>query len=230
METNPTYQGQLHHPGQAPAPQVQQGTPELDALMNRNQRAMLSSAIELDDELVNAHDFALQQERVARTKRVTDAFQAEMQDIASRPYGDPKSIFDKNGKFRESYFNERRAHYASLLKGTDAGFLGADAKSKATAAMKQTFDAMDIYAHSAVKASIKQHGVLQFEQNYYDALANGQYNLAISYITQAAQSKIINAQAASQYHGKLYAANASRRAALSDGRRKALNSLPSVDN
>lgn len=230
MEPNPTYQGQLHHPGQAPAPQVQQGTPELDALMSRNERAMLAHGIELDNELVNAHDFALQQERVARTKRVTDAFQAEMQEIAARPYGDPKSLFDKNGRFREAYFNERRAHYASMLRGTDGGFLGADAKAKATAAMNQTFEAMDIYANSVVKASLKQHGVTQFEGNYYDALANGQYNLALDLITQASQSKIINAQAAAGYRGKLYAANASHRATMSDGRRKVLNSLPSVDD
>ena len=229
MEPNPTYQGQLHQPGQAPAPQVQQGTPELDALMNRNERAMLANGIELDSELVNAHDFALQQERVARTKRVTDAFQAEMQDIAARPYGDPKSLFDKNGRFRESYFNERRAHYASMLRGTDGGFLGADAKAKATAAMNQTFEAMDIYANTVVKASLKQHGVAQFEGNYYDALANGQYNLALDLIAQASQSKIINAQAASSYRNKLAADNALKQTQAPGGWDKYVDSLPGED-
>ena len=229
MEPNPTYQGQLHQPGQAPAPQVQQGTPELDALMNRNERAMLAHGIELDNELVNAHDFALQQERVARTKRVTDAFQAEMQEIAARPYGDPKSLFDKNGRFRESYFNERRAHYASMLRGTDGGFLGADAKAKATAAMNQTFEAMDIYANSVVKASLKQHGVTQFEGNYYDALANGQYNLALDLIAQASQSKIINAQAAAAYRKKLAADNALKQTQAPGGWDKYVDSLPGED-
>lgn len=229
MEPNPTYQGQLHHPGRAPAPQVQQGTPELDALMNRNERAMLAHGIELDNELVNAHDFALQQERVARTKRVTDAFQAEMQEIAARPYGDPKSLFDKNGRFREFYFNERRAHYASMLRGTDGGFLGADAKAKATAAMNQTFEAMDIYANTVVKASLKQHGVQQFEGNYYDALANGQYNLALDLITQASQSKIINAQAAAAYRKKLTADNALKQTQAPGGWDKYVDSLPGED-
>ena len=229
MEPNPTYQGQLHHPGQAPAPQVQQGTPDLDALMNRNERAMLAHGIELDNELVNAHDFALQQERVARTKRVTDAFQAEMQEIAARPYGDPKSLFDKNGRFRESYFNERRAHYASMLRGTDGGFLGADAKEKATAAMNQTFEAMDVYANTVVKASLKQHGVTQFEGNYYEALANGQYNLALDLITQASQSKIINAQAAAAYRKKLTADNALKQTQAPGGWDKYVDSLPGED-
>lgn len=229
MEPNPTYQGQLHQPGQAPAPQAQQGTPELDALMNRNARAMLAHGIELDNELVNAHDFALQQERVARTKRVTDAFQAEMQEIAARPYGDPKSLFDKNGRFRESYFNERRAHYASMLRGTDGGFLGADAKAKATTAMNQTFEAMDVYANSVVKASLKQHGVQQFEGNYYDAIANGQYNLALDLITQASQSKIINAQAAAAYRKKLTADNALKQTQAPGGYDKLMKSLPRED-
>lgn len=229
MEPNPTYQGQLHQPGQAPAPQVQQGTPGLDALMNQNQRAMLAHGIELDNELVNAHDFALQQERVARTKRVTDAFQAEMQDIAARPYGDPKSLFDQNGRFRESYYNERRAHYASMLRGTNSGFLGVDAKEKATAAMNQTFEAMDVYANNVVKASLKQHGVIQFEQNYYDALANGQYNLALSYISQGQQSKILNAQAATTYRKKLRAHNALKQTQAPGGWDKYVDSLPGED-
>lgn len=217
MENNPTYQGTLYHPGNAPAPQVQQGTPELNSLMNRNERAMLASGIELDEELVNANDFALQQERVARTKDITDAFQAEMQDIASRPYGDAKSLFDQNGKFRESYYKERKAFYTSLLKGMANGFLGADAKAKATASLKTTADAMERFAKNVVKASLKQHGLTQFEKNFYEALAKGQYNLAFGYADQAHNAKIINSQATAAYRKKLAVSNARRKAATPQG-------------
>lgn len=229
MENNPIYQGTLYHPGNAPAPQVQQGTPELNSLMNRNERAMLASGIELDEELVNANDFALQQERVARTKDITDAFQAEMQDIASRAYGDAKSLFDQNGKFRESYYKERKAFYTSLLKGMANGFLGADAKAKATASLKTTAYAMEQFAKNVVKASLKQHGLTQFEKNFYEALAKGQYNLAFGYADQAHNAKIINPAARKSYRGKAKAHSALKQTQAPGGWKKYMDALPRED-
>lgn len=217
METAPTYQGNTHAASNIPMPQISPGTPELDNLMGRNRTAMLGSAIELDEELVHANDFAVQQERINRTKDITEAYEAEMKDIAARPYGDPQSLFDKNGNFRQGFFNERKNYYLSLLKGMDGGFLGAEAKAKAATSLNDTKDAMAKFAISIAKASLKQHGVQTFSTNFYKAIANRQFNVAGDLLQQAIKANVLSKPEARHIGKRAYVSNAKRKASTPQG-------------
>lgn len=201
-DLSPQYTGTQYAAGQAPAATISAENPELRRDFERNTQATLGSIIQLDDELMEANDFALQQNRIPRAKALATNFENEMKERTALPDGDTNALFDKNGKFRQDLFNARVSSYTNQLKGMDSGFMTARGQEFARKAVADTRTAIEQYAAAAARGALKERAFRSFESNFYDALNAGQYNLAINYALQAQQNKILPQGADSIYYYK----------------------------